>query len=259
FLLAIVLLAGVFMSLGRPYTPAVIGGVEAESPAAVAELRVGDRVLSVNGDDIASFEELALYVRLRPNQPLAFEIERGGRAIDRIVTPAAVTLGADTGGAGETMGRIGVQSADVAVRDTVGPVAAVGAATAETVRIIDATLTAIGQMFVGDRSVRELGGPLRIAEVSADAAESGLVAFIMLAVVLSINLGLLNLFPIPVLDGGHLVFYAFEAVRGRPLGERAQEIGFRVGLALVIALMVFATWNDAQRFIGAGLGVGGAS
>ena len=256
FLLAIVLLAGIFMTLGRPYTPPVIGGVVDESPAAEAGLVAGDRVLSIDGAEMDSFEEFALYVRLRPNQPLVFDVERGGASLALTVTPEPVGLG--DGGA-ETIGRIGAQSADVAVRDPVGPFAAVGAATAETIRIIDATLTAIGQMFAGDRSVKELGGPLRIAEVSADAAESGFAAFIMLAVVLSINLGLLNLFPIPVLDGGHLVFYAFEALRGRPLGERAQEIGFRLGLAVVVALMVFATWNDLQRFFSAGLGLGGAS
>ena len=251
FLLAILLLAAIFVTLGRPYTPPVIGGLETGGPAETAGLRVGDRVVAIDGRTMTSFEEFALYVRLRPNQTLDFEIDRNGADVILPVTPAPVafTQGA---GAGEIIGRIGAQSADVATRDPVDPFTAVGAATTETVRIVGATMTAIGQMFAGERSVKELGGPLRIAEVSADAAETSFAAFVMLAVVLSINLGLLNLFPIPVLDGGHLVFYAFEALRGRPLGERAQEIGFRVGLALVVALMVFATWNDVQRFIGFG-------
>jgi regulator of sigma E protease len=130
------------------------------------------------------------------------------------------------------------------------PLTAVWQATRETVAIVDRTITAIGQIISGERGTDELGGPIRIAQISGHAAEFGIVTLIHFTAMLSINLGLINLFPVPMLDGGHLMFYAIEAVRGRPLGERAQEYGFRIGLALVLTLMVFVTWNDLLRIDG---------
>jgi regulator of sigma E protease len=124
------------------------------------------------------------------------------------------------------------------------PISAVGRAVGETWNLSVTTLQAMWQMIIGTRGSEELGGPLRIAQLSGEVAQGGLVPLIWFMAVLSVNLGLINLFPVPVLDGGHLLFYAAEAVRGRPLGQRAQEYGFRVGLALVLTLMVFATWND---------------
>jgi regulator of sigma E protease len=127
------------------------------------------------------------------------------------------------------------------------PLVAVWRATTETWNFTVGTLQAVGQMIIGARTTEELGGPIRIAQMSGEVASIGLAALIHFMAILSINLGLINLFPIPVLDGGHLLFYAAEAVRGRPLGQRAQEYGFRIGLALVLTLMVFATWNDIVR------------
>ena len=125
-----------------------------------------------------------------------------------------------------------------------GPLKAVWAAVEETASLTMATLDALGQIISGNRSAEELGGPIRIAQVSGQVAEDGLVTVFWFMAVLSINLGLINLFPIPMLDGGHLLFYVYEAIRGKPLGERAQEYSFRVGLAMVLSLMIFATWND---------------
>ncbi|MHC4356691.1 MAG: site-2 protease family protein, partial [Planctomycetota bacterium] len=148
----------------------------------------------------------------------------------------------------QKVGRLGISHSGVEfVRH--GPIVAVWQATEKTAVQTYAILKAIGQMFAGNRSATELGGPLRIAKMSGQVAEYGLASVIQFMWILSISLGLINLFPIPILDGGHLLFYAIEAVRGRPLGERAQEYGFRIGLALVLSLMVFATWNDIVHHV----------
>ena len=141
------------------------------------------------------------------------------------------------------VGLIGVSRAGVEYRRS-NPFLALFEATAETGRMIGGTLQALGQMVVGSRGTQELGGPLRIAQMSGQIAQDGFVPALWFTAVLSINLGLINLFPIPMLDGGHLAMYGIEAARGRPLNERSQEIAFRIGLAMVLSLMVFATWND---------------
>ena len=144
------------------------------------------------------------------------------------------------------IGLIGVTRAGVEFRRS-NPLMAVVQATGETGRMIGGTLYAVGQMIIGARGTQDLGGPLRIAQMSGEIAQDGLVPAIWFTAVLSINLGLINLFPIPMLDGGHIVIYAIEAIRGKPLTERSQEIAFRFGLAMVLGLMVFATWNDLVR------------
>ena len=257
FLLAVVILAGLFLAIGRPATQPIVGSVVADSAAEAAGVLPGDLVLAIDGQTVARFEDLASYVSLRPEMAMTLTVERDGRALALPVTPRAVTL-EDAPGGPQRIGRLGVSSAGLSARDSVGPWGALTAAAQETWSIGANTLTALGQIIGGTRSVEELGGPLRIAQVSSDAASIGIVALLTLAAILSVNLGLLNLFPIPMLDGGHLVFYAFEAVRGRPLGERAQEYGLRIGLAAVIALMVFVTWNDLSQMLPASL-FGGAS
>jgi len=168
--------------------------------------------------------------------------------IDLQAAPARVETTNNLGEKQE-IGQLGLRrsSADYARHD---PLTAVWQATRETFSIVDQTFTALGQIIRGDRGTDELGGPIRIAQMSGQAAELGFATVIYFAAVLSINLGLINLFPVPMLDGGHLLFYAIEAVRGRPLGERAQEYGFRIGLALVLTLMVVVTWNDLLRLDG---------
>ena len=242
FLFAIIALAILFAVVGRPFTPAEVGEVQPDSPAAAAGLLPGDRIQSVDDQAVESFEALQAIVRESAGTPLRFTIERSGEALELTVTPAASEI-EDRFGNRHQVGLIGVSRAGVEYRRS-NPATAVFEATAETGRMVSGTLYALGEMIVGSRGTQELGGPLRIAQMSGQIAQDGLVPALWFTAVLSINLGLINLFPIPMLDGGHLVLYGIEAVRGRPLNERSQEIAFRFGLAMVLSLMVFATWND---------------
>ena len=241
FLFAVVLLAGLFSLVGQPFTPAVVGDVQPDSAAEASGMLPGDRIVEIDGATIERFEEVQRIVRLSPEQPLAITVERDGGLVELTATPTRTTFED-----GQEIGLLGVSRSGVDyVRH--GPIEAVWRASEETVAITLGTLKAVGQMIGGTRSAKELGGPIRIAEMSGQVAEIGVVSLIWFMAVLSINLGLINLFPVPMLDGGHLLFFAIEAVRGRPLGDRAQEYGFRIGLALVLSLMVFATWNDIIR------------
>jgi regulator of sigma E protease len=245
FIFAILLLGGLFSLYGQPFTPAVVGEVVPGYPAEAAGFQPGDEITAVNGQGVERFEELQRIVALRPEEELLLTVLRDGETIELRATPARVMR--DNGlGEEQAVGQLGIRrsGADYVQH---GPVTALWQATRETVSIIDQTFTALGQIVRGDRGADELGGPIRIAQMSGQAAEIGIPALIYFAAVLSINLGLINLFPVPMLDGGHLLFYAIEAVWGRPLGERAQEYGFRIGLALVLSLMVFVTWNDLLR------------
>jgi regulator of sigma E protease len=202
----------------------------------------GDRITAVDGTAIQSFEDLQALVRNSAGTPLRFTITRDGEAREFTVTPAASEI-EDRFGNRHQVGLIGVSRAGVEYRRS-NPFLALFEATAETGRMIGGTLYALGERVVGSRGTQELGGPLRIAQMSGQIAQDGFVPALWFTAVLSINLGLINLFPIPMLDGGHLLLYSIEAARGRPLTERSQEIAFRFGLAMVLSLMVFATWND---------------
>jgi regulator of sigma E protease len=242
FLFAILLLAGLFAFVGQPFTPPVVGEVQAGSAADRAGMLAGDRIVAIDGTEIERFEEVQRIVRLSPEQDLQVTVLRDGAPVELRATPERTTF-EDNFGNMQEIGLLGVSRSGVEfVRH--GPVSAVWQASRETVALTVGTLKAVGQMIAGTRSAGELGGPIRIAQMSGQVAETGVVSIIWFMAVLSINLGLINLFPIPMLDGGHLLFFAIEGLRGRPLGERAQEFGFRVGLALVLSLMVFATWND---------------
>jgi regulator of sigma E protease len=242
FLFAIVVLAGLFAINGQPFTPAVVGEVVPESPAAAAGILPGDRILAVDGNPLASFEELQGIVRDSAGEPRELRIARDGEELVVTVTPA-LREQTDRFGTVHRIGQIGITRTGVEfVRSN--PLLAPIEAVQETGRMIGGTLVALGEMIVGSRGTEELGGPLRIAQMSGEVASDGFVPALWFTAVLSINLGLINLFPIPMLDGGHLLFYSIEAVRGRPMNERAQEIAFRIGLAMVLTLMVFATWND---------------
>lgn len=246
FIFAILVLAGLYMIEGRPYAPAVIDAVLKESAAERAGLRVADRIVEADGQEITRFSDLSRIVFERPGEPILLVVERDGTSREMTITPDPVTE-TDRFGNEITFGRLGIQSNQMTV-EKLDPLNAVLVATAETGSIIKQTLDAVGEMLVGVRGTDELGGPLRIAEMSGTVAQSGIVMTLWFTAVLSINLGLINLFPVPILDGGHLLFYALEAVRGRPLGERAQELASIAGLATVVMLMLFVTWNDLMRF-----------
>ncbi|MBP7335428.1 RIP metalloprotease RseP [Niveispirillum sp.] len=248
FLFAIVALAFMFMVYGQPYTPPVIRDVLPEGAAAEAGMKPGDRILSMDGRDTPRFEDVLGVIVMNPGRTVSMVVERvevegaEPKRLELTVTPRAEQM-EDRFGNIHTIGRLGVMRGNDEYRRQT-PLTALWEAGKETVRMTEGTLDAVWQMAMGMRSTNELGGPIRIAQMSGQVAQTGFVTMIWFVAVLSINLGLINLFPIPMLDGGHLLYYAVEAVRGRPLGERAQEYGFRVGLALVLTLMVFATWND---------------
>ena len=242
FVLAVVILAGLFMTVGQRITPADVSIVKPGSPAEEAGIQPGDLVIRIDGEVIERFETMQQFARENPGIPLEVVVERDGEEVSMMVTPKLVEKTDRFGNAvryGELgVGRVGVKYVQH------DPLKAVWAATKETAELTAMTLRALGQMIAGTRGTDELGGPIRIAQLSGQVAEEGVVTLFWFMAVLSINLGLINLFPVPMLDGGHLMYYLVEAVRGKPLGERAQEYGFRIGLAMVVTLMVFATWND---------------
>ena len=242
FVFATVVLAVLFMTFGQPYTPPEVGQVQPGSAAEQGGMQPGDVILSIDGRHIARFEDVQQAVRLNPGTPITIVVRRDGRELELQVTPTPTEL-TDRFGYRYEMGMLGIARSGMEYikRD---PLTALLQAGAETWNLSVGTLKAMWQIVIGTRAVDELGGPLRIAQMSGEVAQGGMVAVLWFMAVLSINLGLINLFPVPVLDGGHLLFYAAEAVRGKPLGHRAQEYGFRIGLALVLTLMVFATWND---------------
>ncbi len=230
--------------------PPVVDALSPAGPAETAGLQPGDIVRQINGEEINSFLAMQQVVEKSAGIPLQFTIERDGRLIEVEITPAPVKI-TDRDGKEVDVGRIGIQGHDnitdydiVRVNFFEGLVMGVG----RTWFIIERTFDFLGGLFVGHEDASQLSGPLGIAKVSGEVAQGGLVPLISLAAILSVSIGLLNLFPIPMLDGGHLLYYAYEAVAGQPLGERAQEVGFRIGLALVISLMLFATWNDLVKF-----------
>ena len=243
FIFAIFIFAVLFSTMGQPFTPPMVGDVMPDSPAEAAGFQPGDRVVGIDDTDIERFEDLIRIVSMNPEKQMLFRVDRDGEEVSFLATPARVV--ADDGlGNDREIGRLGIQGGGMEFVQH-GVATAIWQATKETVVISGTTLQAVYQIITGQRSFRELGGPLRIAQISGQMAERGFVPAIILIAILSINLGLINLFPIPMLDGGHLLFYAIEAVRGgRPLGERAQEYGFRIGLALVMTLIAVVTWND---------------
>jgi regulator of sigma E protease len=241
FVFAIIVLAVLFMTYGQPFTPAEVGQVLPNSAAEKGGIRQGDAIVSIDGHSIDRFEDVQQVVRFNPNVPMTMIVRRDGELATLSVTPSLVEESDRLGR--RQIGQLGIRGGGTKYiqRD---PASAVVRAVGETWNLSATTLAAMGQMVIGTRTTDELGGPLRIAQLSGEVAQGGIVPLLWFMAVLSVNLGLINLFPVPVLDGGHLLFYAAEAIRGKPLGQRAQEYGFRVGLALVLTLMVFATWND---------------
>jgi regulator of sigma E protease len=250
FLLAIAIFATIFMLYGKQETAARVDAVVPDSAAAAAGFQTGDLVLSIDGKPIDTFKDMQEIVSLNPDVPLDFVVERGGAKVTLHATPK-LTEDRDNFGNVYRIGRLGISQTnspqDVKVRKF-GPLGAIEEAAKQTWFVVDQTFAYLGKLALGRASADQLGGPLRIAQMSGQAASLGFSTLMNWAGLISVSIGLLNLFPIPLLDGGHLLFYGIEAIRGRPLSERVQEVGFRIGLALIVMLMIFTVWNDLSHF-----------
>jgi regulator of sigma E protease len=246
FILAIAIFAGILMIYGKQTMSARVDAVQPGSAAAAAGFEPGDLVVAIDGNAIDNFEDMQRVVSESAGETLKITVKRGDaeRVLD--ATPT-LTEEKDVFGNVHRIGLLGIRRS-TAPEDLkfqpVSPPEAIWMGAQETWFVIDRTMSYIGGVVVGREAANQLGGPIRIAQMSGQVASIGFVALIHLAAVLSVSIGLLNLFPIPLLDGGHLLFYLIEALRGRPLSERAQEVGFRIGLAIVLMLMIFATFND---------------
>ena len=252
FIFAIVIFATVFTLFGRERIDPVVTGVAENSAAAEAGFEVGDVLVAADGDAIASFSALQRYVQPRGDVEIVFTVERDGREVDLVATPRR-TEREDRFGNKMTVGLLGVsadRTPESVTLEEFGPVEALGLALRETWFVVERTGGYLAGVVTGREKADQIGGPIRVAKVSGDVATLGVTALVNLVALLSISIGLLNLLPVPILDGGHLLFYAFEAVLGRPLSAQTQEWSFRVGLALILSLMVFATWNDIATIIG---------
>ena len=246
FILAVVIFAALFLLFGKPSANARVDTVVPGSAAAAAGIQSGDVITAIDGSAIESFSDMQRIVSTRAGQKLTIAIKRGNQSLEVQATPTLEEQ-KDTFGNVHRHGMLGIKrepSPTDATNIKVGPVTALWLGVKETWFVIDRTLAYIGGVFAGREAADQIGGPIRIAQISGQVSTLGIAALIHLTAVLSVSIGLLNLFPVPLLDGGHLMFQAIEAARGRPLSERAQEMGFRVGLALVLMLMIFATYND---------------
>jgi regulator of sigma E protease len=244
FILAIVIFAAVFAVYGRPDNVARVEAVEVNSAASAAGFRPGDVVVAIDDHPIRTFTEMQRVVRAHPDQKIQIEIERDGRFLTVTAAPTLKEV-PDNFGKVHRFGILGIQGPKDRIK--VGPVEAIGYGAQETWSIVDETFSYLYRMVTGRESADQLGGPVGIALMSGEAAKLGFDVLIRWVAAISVSIGLLNLFPIPLLDGGHLLFYGLEGVRGRPLSERTQEIGFRIGFAIVLMLLVFATYNDIPR------------
>jgi len=250
FILSIVIFGSMFFFYGQNVIAPELGKVGTDTPAEIAGFQTGDLVKSIDGEEIDTFSDMKRIVVTSGGDTLEFIVERQGSTLPISVTPVLVKS-VNRFGSEFTEVRIGVGPSENA-RENLKHIdynlpQAIGAGTERTWFIVTSSMTFLGRIITGRESADQLGGPVRIAQISGEVAQFGMLALINLAAILSVSIGLINLFPIPMLDGGHLLFYAFEAVRGKPLGERVQEMGFKLGLVFVLSLMVFATWNDFEQ------------
>ena len=250
FILAVLIFATLAFFFGEYARAPRIDEVRPDSAAAEAGLRPGDIVRAIDGVEIESFQDIRQEVMRRPDQSLFFTIERDGENVRLPVVPRWETI-TDVFGNETRAGVLGVVHHASGTGDVrhveYGFFAALGEGVTRTYAITRDTLVYVGHMIIGKQDADQLGGPLRIAQISGQSAELGWLSLIQLTALLSVSIGLINLFPIPLLDGGHLLYYAIEGLLGRPLAQRYQEAGFRVGFALVVALMLFVTWNDLRH------------
>ncbi|OCJ03791.1 RIP metalloprotease RseP [Rhizobium sp. AC44/96] len=252
FILAIAIFTVLFSIYGRSVADPVVAEVKAGSAAAEAGIVPGDLLIAIDGSKVETFDDVRRYVSIRPQQKITVTIERNGEKLDVPMVPTRTDM-TDQFGNKIEIGLIGIvtnQQVGHFRVQTYSPLEALKEGTVQTWHIVTGTFKYIGNLVSGYMKPDQLGGPIRVAQASGQMATLGVAAVLQLAAVLSVSIGLLNLMPVPVLDGGHLMFYAIEAVRGKPLGSSAQDIAFRIGLAMVLGLMVFATWNDISALIG---------
>ncbi|MEM6441916.1 MAG: RIP metalloprotease RseP [Pseudomonadota bacterium] len=233
-----------------PLVAPEVGGVASGGPADQAGLVPGDILQSANGVDLASFRDLQRIVEASEGAAVDLAVRTPGEEARQVTLEPMVSAARSRDGGTEVRPLIGVTAMPMIQprAETPGPLRAVGVGVERTFGVIDSSLTYIGAIIGGRADSSSLGGPIRIASLSGDAAGAGIVAFLGMIALISASIGMLNLFPVPVLDGGHLLFYALEAIRGKPLGEKLQEYATGLGLALVLLLMVFVTWNDITSF-----------
>ena len=245
YLLAIVILAGLYLFKGVPVIEPIVGTVMEHSLASDFGLKPQDKIVKFNGQSVESFDDLRLLIPANSGKPVEFDVERPKASGHEIVT-----LKGDMIKDGTPAKSLGVTPflPDKPLYKEVGVLQSVGLAVEYCYDMSVMTLKALGQMVIGNRSSGELGGILSIGDMAKKSASQGWVSFILLTALLSINLGFINLLPIPVLDGGHIVFYSIEGLIGRPVSDKAQEIAYTAGLIIVLALMAVATWNDLSRF-----------
>jgi regulator of sigma E protease len=248
FVLAIVILAAFLMVFGTYVAAPLISRVLPGSAAAAAGFHPGDRIVSINGNKIDTFDQIRGLVWDHAGETLAVTVSRAGKALALRVTPRS-TLQNLPGGA-QKVGLLGIDGPTQLSQWKhlrYGPIAAVGEACDETWSIVATTFDHLWRIVAGAEKANELSGPIGITKLAGDVAAVSYLSLFRLAALISISIGLLNLFPIPILDGGHLLYYGFEAVLGRPLGAKAQDMGFRLGLAVMLGLMLLAAWNDLVR------------
>ena len=247
FLLAIAIFAAFFSVIGFPYASPVVGGVSPASAAERAGLQPGDRITSVAGRGVEDFRDIQRVVMMRPGEQVRVTFVRGSVQRD-VLVQLATELETDNFGGRHRIGRLGIGPTGRLEMKQLPVLQIVPAAAEYTVELTISMVDGLWQIITGRRSVKDLGGPLKIAQVAGQQASLGILEFVQLVALISINLGFINLLPVPMLDGGHLLFYSVEAVRRKPVGPTAQEWAFRGGLALLFALLLFTTINDLGSF-----------
>ncbi|MBD9646902.1 RIP metalloprotease RseP [Ensifer sp. ENS09] len=252
FILAIAIFAVLFSVYGRQVADPVVARVNENSAAAQAGVVPGDRLISIDNTPVVTFDDVRRYVSVRPEMPISIRIERNGAMLDLSMVPQRTEL-TDQFGNKMEIGVIGIltdQEAGNFRTVSYGPIEAVGQGVLQSWHVVTGTFDYLSNVVTGRMKADQIGGPIRVAKVSGQMATLGIPFLLNIAAILSVSIGLLNLMPVPVLDGGHLMFYAVEALRGRPVGPAAQDVAYRIGFAMVLMLMVFATWNDISMFFG---------
>ena len=248
FLLALVIFFSIYTFIGKDFTPAVINEVQSDSPAMVGGLKQNDVILEIDGNEVQSIMDVSKYIMMSTDDFIDFRVKRSYDELLLKIKPNIVLSEDNLGNKinKRVVGiKLGAQNNEIN-HVKLGPAKAIYHAAHEVYYVSTSSLKYIGAMIFGKADTSQLGGPIRIAKISGQVAEFGLLAFISMMAYISISLGLVNLFPIPMLDGGHLMFYAFEKVLGRPLSQNTQEGFFRIGLFVLLSLMVFTTFNDLK-------------